>query len=100
MPRITPIAAGLTSAELMMEKPHVSFLSGVRLFLAGKAHLVREKLQSRAGNDQLVAVVILICVVIGLCTVFRNQIYTLFTGTIFPGLQDAATGFLNFNGTP
>lgn len=56
------------------------------------------KLRSRAGNDQLVAVVILICVVIGLCTVFRNQIYDLFTNTIFPGLQGAAQGFLDFSG--
>lgn len=75
-----------------------AFLNGTRAFLARKRGQLVAKISSRKGNDQLIAVIILICVVIGLCTVFRNQIYALFTQTIFPGLQGAAQGFLNFSG--
>ena len=55
--------------------------------------------ENRRGSAELVAMVIIICVAIGLCTVFRTQIYNLFVKTIFPALNTAASGFLDFSGS-
>ena len=72
-----------------LKKP--SFLSDLSKRLTG--------VSKRRGSAELVAMVIIICVAIGLCTVFRTQIYNLFVNTIFPALNTAASNFLNFSGS-
>ena len=66
--------------------------------IKGIVPALRSKLRGTRGDSHLVAIIIVICVTVGLCSVFRNQLYTLFTSTIFPALGNAAQGFLNYTG--
>lgn len=71
---------------------------GILTYVRNKLGGIREKLRSRRGDSYLVAVVIVICITIGLGYLYREQVKDLFVNTVFPGLQTAAQGFLNFTG--
>lgn len=57
------------------------------------------KLHEQNGDSHLVAIILVICVTIALCTIFQKQIYGLFVNTVFPNLSTAAKSFTNYSGS-
>jgi hypothetical protein len=60
------------------------------------ARVIAAKLREKKGDSHLVAVVLVICVTIALCALFKDQLITLFTNTVFPSLKDAAQKFMSY----